>query len=248
VEYQGAGGATTAGDHWASYHFTGGNWYGTVEESSILITLHLPGTHLVAYDPQLRRKGNRISGKWQRWNAQGGVAISHAPAIQGALLLEGPLQTDIPGNLEYVFFKNNKQEKGLFVSEQPGNTPDEYAWGPVVLQRKEGVFIRSDVLSKFPGVKDLVVKTVYGGNQYYPREITIVGHDTDKKLSFRVGITEATLADGRTLLLQKPPFIKRIMNDSVMYVPFEPVSDVFGSLNLTVNRADRRASIEFVQK
>lgn len=261
VYYGGHGSDTTEGDHGATYYFTGGNWRGKVDESFVLIVLHLPGAHVVSFTPSLRRKENRLSGRWKQWEAQGEVGVQSLPTIPGALLIEEPveLQKKISDSLDSLPYRDGelRHEKNpykyLYMSVQKGDYSGEYAWGPAILKRKEGLFIRSDALQEFPGIKVSHVYRIRHMNcGYYPSSVEIsASGGSGGSLTFNDGNTMDKVSKNGSYIpvrLRKAPFVKRIRNECLMYVPLEPVERFFGGFKLTVNDSTRRARIKFLKK
>lgn len=77
VLYRAACGTNAAGERFAVYDFTGGNWRGSVDESTLLVTLSGPGVSGASVRAvplqqlsSLETRGGRYFFRWVHWQAQ----------------------------------------------------------------------------------------------------------------------------------------------------------------------------------
>jgi len=120
VEYRARPGEDTAGRRWAWYPFTGGNWKGTVEESTLAIRLHLPGDYLVNPNDGLTLRGDTLSGRWTNWEAEGAYGIDYTPTLPDGL----PLYQGVGDGVLF----------GAMPVHLPGKTPSPCALPPALLR------------------------------------------------------------------------------------------------------------------
>jgi hypothetical protein len=80
VRYRAPHGAQAGEGQSTPYSFTGGNWRGKVDQSTLTVVTHLSGPYQIGatFDRQslpLRRRGNRFFFQWSNWQAQGSFAF-----------------------------------------------------------------------------------------------------------------------------------------------------------------------------
>lgn len=93
VAYRAPVGEVVGGERWALYHFTGGNWAGTVGSSRMHIRLRLNGTYAVQSTVPLVEERDGWRATWHDWEAEETAAISFQQCGEWDLALRG---LDIP--------------------------------------------------------------------------------------------------------------------------------------------------------
>jgi len=239
VEYRSRLGDNTDGERWATYNFTGGNWAGTVAESTLLVTLHLPGSYLINPGQPMMQKGNQLSYRWTNWQAEKGFSVSFIPIRPDALVVRGMHYSD-----NYLIGEYSR------VMVQPGTGP-----APLVLP---------DAINK-QGIPFISLQTVadYLNRRRAPGEEPPppVAH-----LTWNAATQQATLTvrercllftlkqpvmqvDGCDIPLPAAPFLSTPLaqfgrSTSRLYVPLRPLIDALGSTVKEVNLPERYVAVE----
>ena len=99
------------------YNFTGGNWKGEVDESTLTVHLDCPGTYLVSpysgdFKPVFRRDGRDFIYTWRHWQAETDFSFDYCTTLRDFLLQKDdsgtnlmPVKIDVPArtpNESYV--------------------------------------------------------------------------------------------------------------------------------------------------
>ena len=216
VDYRSDGGEDSMGGRYAEYNFTGKNWAGTVDESSIAVVMHTPGVYYMRnVPPGTTRVGNRFSNRWTNWQAEMPFGLVYAPTYQGAMLLQG----------DALGF----QPRNEFFIEQPGRTPSP-AWAPDVIVLKGTAFVRMQSLRDFlDGQARKKGRSITTSKTWDPKTNTVTLVTSEHQLVFRVGEREMKV-DGRAVALSAAPFRmpRNQYSDPGIYVPLKPVADALG--------------------
>jgi len=244
VRYRSSYGSISSGAllKYVYYDFTGGNWRGLVDESSLRVTFHTPGTFaagaFMLYRPfrmepvVFQQAGTTLTTAWQHWTAEAHLSLALDPTLPGALMPARPAiyePIDLHGAPLYALTIPGARQK---IANIFNNT-----FLPPAVLRKGIVYAREDRLDAllFPDhPRSADVLAAQG-------TLTVAG----KSFSFREGDTAARYGD-RTLTLPKPPiFLKGGREDEnkgtytseALYVPLKPIVDALGG-RMTVD-ADR---------
>jgi hypothetical protein len=89
VQYRSPFGNDVSGLRWASYDFTGGNWAGAVEESTLLVTVDIPGATLAVPNLPMRHRENRLATRWTNWQAEFAFSIHFYLTRPDSLIVPG---------------------------------------------------------------------------------------------------------------------------------------------------------------
>jgi len=92
VRYRSELGSTSDSSQYVFYDFTGGNWKGKVDESTLKLTFTVPGTYKIfpdndAADKPFRRETNdEIFFRWRNWQAQEAFGLRYLRTLSGAMV------------------------------------------------------------------------------------------------------------------------------------------------------------------
>lgn len=144
-----------------TYQFTGGNWWGKVDSSSLTVQFSRPGTYLTRpksgqTSPVFRKEGNTLIYSWKNWQAEQNFTLMFARTAPQWLmwptannLLSDTIQINVAGNgsevewdlMPAAFIRQGKTYVALRPSWQSQDdtvwNPD-VAWTPSYLQVKQG--------------------------------------------------------------------------------------------------------------
>jgi len=236
VRYRSSYGAMSSGSllNYVNYDFTGANWRGLVDESSLTVTFHTPGTFaagaFMLYRPYrmepvvFQQAGTTLTTAWRHWTAEAHLSLSFDPTLPGALMPARPAiyePIDLHGAPLYALTVTGGRKK---IARSFNNT-----FLPPAVVRGGTVYAREDGLNAL----------LFPGRPRPTDALTVAG----KPFLFREGDTAAHYGD-RTLTLPKPPiFLKGGREDKgtytseALYVPLKPIVDALGG-RMTVD-ADR---------
>ncbi len=235
--------------HYAPYHFTGGNWKGLVEQSTLRINLHLPGAYAVRCSEAMTLGKDGLTHLWKHWPAEDEFQLEFYPTRADALVLRG---LDLNGYPPY-----DQDDPGeAMVSSQPGQVPP--AWQPPVLLHNGRPFIAlpcwADYLNDHHDSNNPVKKT--------PPRVALAWDDAThtasitqdgRTLHFTLKQPEMVVEGNKSVPLPEGPFLSRPLekrpgqlsdkHPSQLYVPLQPLVEFFGgTLNI-----DREKHVVFIK-
>ncbi len=221
--------------HYAPYHFTGGNWKGLVEQSTLRINLHLPGAYVVHCSEAMSLGKDGFTHQWKHWPAEDEFQLEFYPTRADALTLSGLALDGYP--------PDDPADAGeLIMSSQPGKGPAP-AWQPPVLLHNSRPFIAlqswADYLNHHGDPNNTAKKaqprvTLAWDDATHTATITQDGrtvHFTLKQLRMVVeGSKSVPLPEGPFLSrpLDKRPGQLSDKHPSQLYVPLQPLAALFG--------------------
>jgi hypothetical protein len=223
------GGSATPGlRHFVRYDFTGANWKGKVEESTLSVTFQRPGSFVTAGRIQpaggeegavaFVQRGATLSRTWKSWEAQAGftLAFGTAPATWRTTVAPGDMESTedpIPG----AIVPPAEKTRTVVV---PGPTPKSYDWCPPVFTATGGI--------PMVALKNLgwLAETKLSPEEPTDRATITFGSHT---ITVSIGQKTATI-DGKPVTLAAAPRLLRqsIGDFDVMYVPLMPFAKLIG--------------------
>lgn len=235
VEYRAVPGDDTELTRWATYGFTGGNWAGTVAESTLLVRVHTPGATLVATGVPMQRNGNQFAARWTNWQAELAFEIYYLPTRPDALLWPAGALTQrwLP------------RDQWLVNLPGKGQAP---TWAPPGVM-KDGVAYLA-----LPAVATFLQQQAEAAN--VPNAVQLRWDARANRAELRVGRTllqvgirqTSMLVNGRPVPLPARTFLSQPINTmqapnrSYLYVPAKPLVEAFGG-RLALNTATRELSV-----
>jgi hypothetical protein len=218
VQYRSRAGEVSNGERFGGYSFTGGNWKGAVDESSLMADLHLPGTWLVwQYKPTLERQGNRFILTRRNWQAEGSVSVTYMSTLPGWMALDGTLAWRPPGKVATL--------------TEPGDVR-VLDWAPPAVLRGGVPFVQ---LAALKGYLDRQAErarrsaraAISWDTRTKETSLTVGG----RILSFRRGRAEMLVGNGKTIALPAATFVSPSAPyhpKGALYVPLTPVVEALG--------------------
>lgn len=242
VRYRSPLGVSTDGD-FVSYDFTGGNWKGTVDQSTLRLIYSAPGTYrLFPLSSELGKYSRRDSGNsvlltWRNWQAQAGFSLRYLRTLPNGLMRASE-EKDLGEVWDtYADLKTlTVHGAGEFDPWQ-----SETNWPPSAVLRDGRTFIQFRQLSEImrekweqsenggrsasPGaglqkIDDMVLAPYYGQGS--------------KVIAVYVGRKTAVVG-GRTIALPEAPFVA----GGALYVPLVSLVEALGG-TAKVNLSARR--------
>ncbi|MHB9026330.1 MAG: hypothetical protein ACYC7E_19500 [Armatimonadota bacterium] len=228
VAYRANKGDSSTGEHFARYDFTGGNWKGTVDDSTLELTVHTPGDYLAhvtlpkSPQPVLQRwQGSVLRIRWKNWQAEGSFVLTYFSTYPGWLRV-----TDMTDWSPAV--------KDTRLLTLPGQTPT-LDWLPPAVLRTDTGYISLKALARY-----LTDRSRQSGQSRAAsvewnkatRETVLAwnGHIYGFQLK-RASMT----VDGKAVPLPVAPFLSRPRtgtNGKVQahYVPLRPLVEALGGV------------------
>ena len=246
VEYRASPGFNSmVGEGWRSvvgYHFTGGNWQGTVEQSDLLLVSHVPGALLLVPGipdrmkvTHLGQQGNRLAITWKDWQAEGDFSIEFLLSYQHWLVFAGK---EKPAFGDY---DHRPMLIPIYTLTVPG-IPPWLGWSPPAMQRDGVVYVKLRALTRYLSAQ------AEAAQQY--RQVAL-SWDGSAVLqagvhTFRFTRGESTMqVNGETVLLPArvllsvPVRDEEFYDSQLLYAPLEPIVKALdGSMEVD---ADNRA-------
>lgn len=234
VRYRSRPHEVSDGTSFAAYEFTGGNWRGTVGESTMVISVHLPGTCLAWwYKPALTRRGNQFFFRRENWQAEERVSLHYVSTMAGWLHLAGCGEAPSP-------------PEGAVTLTQPGRQR-RLDWAPPAVLRN-GVC--------FASLQALQWLLAEQANRAGQARRAAIGWDAKAKeavfqagahvLRFRPG-RPAMAVDGKgEVALPAAAFVSPPTSGrpaGVLYVPLRPVAEELGG-TVHLEYARRRVHLD----
>ena len=247
VRYRSELGSTSDQSQYMFYDFTGGNWKGKVDESTLRIVFTVPGTYGIYSNDELkskpirREKNNEISLRWKNWQAQEGYAFRFVRTLPGAM------------NWAYEPKYLNERDElvaGMkpFVVQGAAKFDAwkvQAAYKPPVVLRDGRAFIQFRKFSE--DMRDSWVqrnksrKLQYGAGIHIENDSYIAPYYGRKNQSISVAPGSKTARIGaRQILLPSAPFVA----SGVLYVPMVPMIEGVGA-KVKVNAKTMRYWYEF---
>jgi hypothetical protein len=234
VEYRSPIHADSMGDRWASYDFTGGNWAGSVDESSLRVIMHLPGAYLINPGMPMTQQKNQFSTRWTNWQAETGFTIGFLPTRADAYAVRTIPDAPFTGFARY---------RHMLV--MPGKGEDPIAIPPAI-RKGETLFLNLHALAEH---MQSVARRTDGPRDDAP---TLRWDPKTNRATFSLGLlaVDFTLqepvmqAGGRAVPLPASPFLSTPMSMygervSHLFVPLRPLIEELGGAVVTVNTEER---------
>lgn len=230
VQYQSSYGGTAIGglNRFVTYHFTGANWQGKVEESLLTIVVKRPGTHAFAgsIEPKGGEPGavafvqsdNTLSRSWKSWEAQADFTLGFGSTHPGwrTIVEPGPKgeAQPIPGAVILPAAK-------LRTLTLPGAAPKAVDWCPPALEEGGELYVGPGMLESLLGGK-------WSSTPESPTN-TVVLEGSGHRFGFTAGKREAQV-DGKSVMLAAPPKVLRsaLTDEDWLYVPFSLIGKTLG--------------------
>lgn len=225
----------------ALYDFTGGNWKGKVEESTLILTPHLPGTWVLglcdlpdrARLKQKTWKDDQLTLRWTDWQAEGNFEINYNSTFPGWVLVE-----EMKDPYDPTVERHTVTQKGYT------KTLD---WMPPVMYRDGQDFISLDNLEQYLHFREQNKKNGKKVSSSWNRKTLEATFSWDGiTYGFKLKRQTMTVSGSATVILPTAPFLSRnrSQGDSgVVYIPLQPLIKALGG-KATINRADHRGWIK----
>jgi len=234
VQYRSKAGEVSDGERFAGYHFTGGNWKGKVDESTLVISMHTPGTHLIKANPaSLKRSPNSFTFRRVNWQADTTVSLNFMSTLAG-----------------WLEFGNWRE--GLAFAEQaktvkfPGRAA-ALDWAPPAAVRDGVCFVHLRRLARF--INSRAEQTGRSGRasvSWDPETKEVSLQAGGRVLSFLPGRAEMLVSADKKIPLPAAPFVSPPAPGypaGTLYVPLKPIVDILG-LHFRVSPSGHRLYIE----
>ncbi|HVF11123.1 MAG TPA: hypothetical protein VNA16_09990 [Abditibacteriaceae bacterium] len=236
VRYRAPHGAVAGEGRSTPYSFTGGNWRGRVERSTLVVVTHLSGPHEIGATFNwnrlpVRRRGNRFFYQWSNWQAEGHFAFWTASTLPGWLTIgqESSFIGRNPGRVVIEFPIHNRRK--LFA--------DGVYWPPPAVLRDGTTFINLNALGQWLRDKANKKRPAYfvvDSEVVNPRDKSITLRIRDDgvpqmrhSLRFQIGEKRMVLDGKKVLPLAVAPFpVGRFNSDLDVYVPLRPILKLLG--------------------
>ncbi len=226
VSYQSDPGDDTTGYNNVFYTFSGGNWAGRVQESKLLVTLHLPDTNLIEVRELPDEKamvdsqshGNLFTAIWKNWKATGDFSLGYRTTYPGWFYLK---------DMQDMMTPNPETD----ILTQPGKAP-RLDWLPPGVIRNGVAFIQLSALANYLNMQAEKVRQEQQAElQWDPKSYTGILLAGAHKLRFQLKHAEMIVNDTRKVPLEVPPFLSRPSADDgqgSLYVPLLPALKALG--------------------
>jgi hypothetical protein len=197
VQYQSHPGTFAVGTRYVPYTFSGGNWKGTVAESVLDATFHIPESCLVNAPPTTRDPKNpaHFHFVWRNWQAEEDFRLVYASTW--------PEWLTIPDASEEQPFSGD-----TIMITSPGRLPD-LDWIPPALVRDGVAYIGFDVLQRYLRDKRFSSRIT---TSWDPATNTVALQVGSRKLGYKLKSTTMTVDTGEektTVILPAAPFMSR---------------------------------------
>ncbi len=230
IEYSAqAGYAGEESTKYVGYNFTGGNWYGKLEDAYFVAVLHLPGAYnMWSWTDSLIKRGDHLSARWSNWSGDGDVYFFYEKVDDGAMLLI--VDEGVDSGLPYNGFDHLQ-----FINVQPSKNRNETGWFVVI--RNNIIYCDYDVLLWIlRGYKLLGSDSESGNIESCKRDLIIPAADSEKRVKYELNSSLMVLSNGAKIQMKAPPFV---IGKEVVYIPLKPIADLFG-FNLKVDMTMRK--------
>jgi len=214
--------------HFARYNFTGSNWKGLVEESTLRVIFHLPGAYAVRYSETIMTpEKDGFTHVWKNWRAEHVFLVEFYPTRTDALALCG---------LELEGYPPGEPEKAgeVMVSLQPDKGPAP-AWQPPVLLRNGRPFIAAQCWADYLNYPHGRYKMGKDANQHrvalaWDGTHTVTISQDGRTARFTLKGTEMVVDGQKPVPLPEGPFLSRPLGKvpGLLYVPLQPLAALFG--------------------
>lgn len=240
VRYRSEQGGISNGTRFATYDFTGGNWKGEVEESTLLVKFRRAGAWWLdnpraaagkAKNPVTQRSGNRLFYRWRHWQAQGNFFLNYFSTLPGSLF-----QAASRGEVSREDAKSNIIENPPLRWNAEINIPS-----PVVVRGGVAFISWRDLQRWFeqyarrkPRVEKTKATLRLVWNKKERRAILYVHN---RVFAFRTGDATMHVDGNHNIALPAKPFVLAFRSEYLLYVPLRPlVEELGGQLKTDVRR------------
>ena len=203
-----------------SYDFTGGNWKGSVDESVLNVTFHLPGTYVAWADgPIPAQQNNTLSYRWTNWQAEKEFTITFFPTRPDAWRLN-----DEKVEIIRAISSPNPASQNRRV---PGFPPCIEKQGVMYVELSQFAHCLA-AQRKAAGI-DGSVTSRWNDNTWHG---TLTAGKTT--LTFTLKQPTVAISGGKPLALPGRPFLNKPIMDrggeelSDLYIPLKPLAEYFG--------------------
>lgn len=241
VRYRSSPGDDITSTRGAGYSFTGGNWRGKVDETTLRAVIHLPGTTLVQFMAQaeegkplsgITHTGNEFLFRQTHWQAEGSAGVAYKATMSGYMFLDGFRDPATMGGplpkWEAPARPGSMSMSGWEELTQPGRA-EELDWAPPALLRRGVVFLRATVLCELlePG-RMSQAELLASALTWDPGRKEAVVSARGRSFAFQRG-RKMMVVDGRTEIpLPASPLLSSPLSGGRLYVPVKPVLQLLG--------------------
>jgi len=240
VAYRSKPGDSVATKRFAVYNFTGGNWKDKVDESTLILTPHLPDTWVLGFEgmpdeDQLKFKqwnGDQLTLRWKDWQAEGNFAIYYNSTFSGWMIVDEMINP----------FDPPIERKTI---TQPGKAKT-LDWLPPAVTRDGEDFISLQALENYLTNRERDKKSdKTAAVTWSMKTLEATFRWEGKTYGFKLKRNTMTVTGQAPVTLPAAPFLSRNQtgfDSGDVYVPLQPLIKSLGG-KATVNRAEHRARI-----
>jgi len=231
VAYRAVTGDDIFGERSAHYSFTGGNWKGKVDSSSLVITMHLAGTNALRFSVPMTRNGNRFAARWTHWQAESEFTATFLPMHLDSLLIHGePLHPDM-------------SESFTAVLTQPGKGSTPLLQPPAIL-RDGRPFIALHAWKRYLHAHTKEDTNISWDASTHTATLTTAAHT----VRFTLNRAQMDVQGQPPVALPAGPFLSRTIDTAnvrqpgMLYVPLQPLVTLWDG-SMTVDHATHEVEL-----